>query len=281
MQTEDYRQKFNRLFDIQFKNTPPAPLPHIHDVYEMMLVLSQGVFCNVNNRRYAVPCGAILIFNNMDLHGISVEKDAPYVRYVTYFQPGFIAHLSTMQTQLLECFFYRPFDTPWILPLTNEQRSQFRMLLDQTISVQQGASDTYGYDLLLQMRLAEVLICANRFYREYHGLSEQQISVKPFYEMLHYIHQHLDEKITLESLSKQFYLTKRDSSRLFHQAAGMSLGEYVVKCRVDRAANALIQGIRVDEVCEKVGFRNLSHFSRTFKKYMGLSPKQYAKAHKQ
>ncbi|MDD6175079.1 MAG: AraC family transcriptional regulator [Firmicutes bacterium] len=281
MQTEDYRQKFDRLFDIQLKKTPPAPLPHIHDVYEIMLVLSQGVFCNVNNRRYTVPCGSVLIFNNMDLHGISVEKDASYIRYVTYFQPGLVAHLSTIQTQLFECFLYRPFDTPWLLPLNKEQCSQFRMLLDQTISVQQGASDAYGYDLLLQMRLAELLICVNRFYREYHGLTEEQISVKPFYEMLHYIHRHLEEEITLESLSKQFYLPKRETSRLFRKAAGMSLGEYVVKCRLDRAANALIQGMRVDEVCAKVGFRNLSHFSRTFKKYMELSPKQYARAHKQ
>lgn len=281
MQTEDYRQKLEHFFDIRFKKTPPTPFPHIHDAYEIMLVLSRGVSCHVNNQSYPIPCGSILIFNNMDLHGITVEEATPYIRYVTYFQPGFIAHLSTVQTQLLECFYYRPFDAPWILPLSKEQCQQFQVILNRTISVQLGDLDTYGHDLMLQIRLVEILICVNKFYREYHGLTEQQISLKPFYEMLYYIHQHLDEKITLESISKQFYVTKRDTSQLFHKATGMSLGDYVVKCRIDRAADALIQGMRVDEVCMKVGFKNLSHFSRTFKKYMGLSPKQYVQKQKQ
>lgn len=281
MQIEDYRQKFDRFFDIQFKKTPPSPLPHIHDVYEIMLVLSQGISCYINNQRHQIPYGSILIFNNMDLHGIIAANTTSYIRYVTYFQPGFIAHLSTVQTQLLECFYYRPFDNPWILPLSEEQCIQFQMLLNQTVSAQRGDPDIYGHDLMLQMRLVELLICVNKFYREYHGLTGQQISLKPFYEMLYYIHQHLDEKITLESLSKQFYITKRDSSRLFYKATGMSAGEYVVKCRIERAADALLQGMRVDEVCEKVGFQNLSHFSRTFKKHMGLSPKQYVKMQRQ
>ena len=132
--------------------------------------------------------------------------------------------------------------------------------------------------LLLRIRLAEILIYVNKLYREYHGITEKRFDQELFYKVLDYIHGHLDEKITLDTLTEAFGIPAREASRLFHSAAGMSLGEYVIKCRVMLATDALAQGMRVEAVCEKVGFQNLSHFSRTFKKYMGLSPKQYAKS---
>ena len=77
----------------------------------------------------------------------------------------------------------------------------------------------------------------------------------------------------LESLEKQFFIPKRDISGLFYSVTGTSLGEYVTKCRLSRATDALGQGMKVEAVCEMVGFQNLSHFSRTFKKNVGISPK--------
>lgn len=281
MQTPAYRTKLSDVFSSTLMNgpIPYATLPHIHDAYEIMLILSEGVSCRIGHEKLPVPCGSVLLFNSADLHGLSTENNASCTRYVTYFQPELIARLSTAHTQLLECFYYRPTAHPQLLPLSEPQCAQLRQLLDQLICIARQSSDSYGHDLRIQLCLAELLICLNQFYRAHHRISGQPLALTPLYDMLSYIHQHLAEKITLSSLSEHFFIPARELSRLFHSTLGLSLGDYLIKCRIARATDALKQGLRVEEVCEQVGFQNLSHFSRTFKQFTGLSPKQYAKQH--
>lgn len=255
---------------------PRHELPHLHDAYEIMLILSHGVSCRLQSETIAVPFGSLLLFNSADLHGIFTPDDVPVLRYVIYFQSEFIAHFSTAHTQLLECFYFRPDDHSQLLPLTDAQLEQCTALLNALITANNEHPDVYGHDLQLQMRLASLLIFVNSLYRTRHPFAAAPTEQTQFYDVMRYIHAHLCEKLTLATLSSQFFIPERDLSRLFHASLGISLGEYVVKCRLARATDALSQGMRVEEVCEKVGFQNLSHFSRTFKQHIGLSPKQYA-----
>ena len=51
--------------------------------------------------------------------------------------------------------------------------------------------------------------------------------------------------------------------------------QYLINCRLMKARELLLNGMAVEEVCGRVGYRNLSHFSRAFKSKVGVSPKQY------
>ena len=258
---------------------PQHHLPHLHDAYEIMLILSNGVSCRLGEETIPVARGSLMLFNSADLHGILSENNAPVTRYVVYFQPQFIAHLSTRRTQLLECFYLRPAPHPQLLPLNEAQLQDCIALLDALVAATHETMDTYGQDVRCQMQLAALLLFVNARYRDRHQLSSSAPEMAVIYDIVHYIHQHLDEKITLGTLAAQFLRSERDLSRAFHAALGTSLSEYVVKCRLARATDALSQGMRVEEVCERVGFQNLSHFSRTFKQHIGISPKQYALRH--
>jgi len=282
VQTTKYWEKLKGKFHIKRSAvTPPSLLPHIHDAYEFMLILSHGVTCEINNQPCSTPPGTMLLVNNMDLHKIITPDNGPYDRYVLYFEPEFVAHLATMQVQLLECFYCRPYDNPWVIPLNREQCLLVQSLMDRMLLTQNESADAYGHELLLQTQLAELLIFVNRIYREQHGIRNHPQESYPFFEILNYIHEHLGEKLTVEVLSKEFCISRKGISDLFHKTTGSSVGDYVTRCRLSRATDALMQGMRVETVCDMVGFQNLSHFSRTFKKYMGLSPKQYVTKHLQ
>ena len=242
-----------------------------------MLLLSDEVSCEINNQQQHAPFASIILFNNMDLHRIITPRNKAYDRYVLYFQPEFVAHLATLQAQLLECFYCRPYDNPWLIPLNNEQCSLVQSLMDQLIVTHNESADVYGHELMLQTQLAELLIFVNRFYREQHGILHHPQESHPFFEILNYIHEHLEEKLTVESLSKKFGVSRKGLSDLFYKTTGSSVGDYVTRCRLSRATNALMQGLRVETVCDMVGFQNLSHFSRTFKKYMGVLPSEFKK----
>ncbi len=95
-----------------------------------------------------------------------------------------------------------------------------------------------------------------------------------------YIREHLDEKLSREQLASIVYLSPGYVTRLFKQETGVSLFDYIVTCRVERAGELLCQkDIPVGDIAQMVGYDNFSYFSELFKKRTGLSPSDYRRAH--
>ena len=66
-----------------------------------------------------------------------------------------------------------------------------------------------------------------------------------------------------------------DLSRQFRQVIGIATQEYLRRYRFARSMEMLQAGVPVGDVARKVGFRSLCHFSREFKREMGITPSQY------
>ncbi len=65
------------------------------------------------------------------------------------------------------------------------------------------------------------------------------------------------------------------AEKIVHRKAAGSGSFYIINCRISKEKELLVKGNSVEEACGKSGFNNLSHFSRTFKNKVGMSPKQY------
>lgn len=91
-----------------------------------------------------------------------------------------------------------------------------------------------------------------------------------------YIQQHLNENLSVTQLAGQFYLSVAYFSKLFKKTEGVGCNYYIVRQRMERAKQMLGQKrLRVAEVAEQVGYRDVNYFSLTFKKYTGVSPAEY------
>ena len=71
-----------------------------------------------------------------------------------------------------------------------------------------------------------------------------------------------------------FYLGK-----LFKEYTGEYFNTYLDKIRIENGKKLLLQGLKVYEVAEQVGFSNVDYFHSKFKKYVGESPSSYKKNH--
>src|ERR1044072_9463533 len=81
----------------------------------------------------------------------------------------------------------------------------------------------------------------------------------------------------LPQLAKMAGFGETKMKELFKQVFGDSIYNYYQKARMDEAAFLLKHGgFSVSEVGYRLGFANLSHFSRLFEKYYGLKPKKYS-----
>lgn len=75
-------------------------------------------------------------------------------------------------------------------------------------------------------------------------------------------------------IADHFYITHRTLNRLFTKTFGTTVSKFILKRRMEKAYRLLNENeVQVGETAIAVGYKNIYHFSRSFKKYYGHSPK--------
>jgi two-component system, response regulator YesN len=97
----------------------------------------------------------------------------------------------------------------------------------------------------------------------------------PMLKMMDYIRKNYNQQLKIENLAQMFGYNSIYLGQLFKNHTGMYFNSYLEKVRIDRARELLMQGLKVYQVAEQIGFNNLDYFSSKFKKHTGASPSDY------
>lgn len=91
-----------------------------------------------------------------------------------------------------------------------------------------------------------------------------------------FIHANLDQPLPLGQVAQQAGLSESHFCRLFKESVGITLTDYVNRCRVDWAKRELLRPeARISEIAFLVGYQSLSQFNRSFARIVGVSPTLY------
>ncbi len=91
-----------------------------------------------------------------------------------------------------------------------------------------------------------------------------------------YIHANLDQPLPLGLVARQAGLSESHFCRLFKDSAGLTLTDYVNRCRIDWAKRELLKPeARISEIAFLIGYQSLSQFNRSFARIVGQSPTLY------
>ena len=94
---------------------------------------------------------------------------------------------------------------------------------------------------------------------------------------LEWVHRHSTTSVSLAGLAEVLNTNPDHLGRLFRRHTHGTLGEYVNRVRVERAARLLRTGrYSVEEICHRVGYSDPSHFGKVFKRLMGCTPGKFA-----
>ena len=97
-------------------------------------------------------------------------------------------------------------------------------------------------------------------------------------KVLIYISENLHEDLTVDKLADFSNLSRDHFSRSFYKKLGMRPNLYIQSKRVERAQLLLLTtNAALVEIAEKVGFGNVSYFSKIFKKFIGQTPGYFRK----
>ena len=91
-----------------------------------------------------------------------------------------------------------------------------------------------------------------------------------------YLETHFASSMTLQSISERFYIHPNYFSRRFKEKQGQTFVDYLTAIRMKKAMDWIQEtDLQVQQIANKVGFEDASYFTSVFRKFYGLTPKQY------
>lgn len=95
-------------------------------------------------------------------------------------------------------------------------------------------------------------------------------------KVANYVQRHLCERISVNALAKELYLSRPYLSERFKAESGESLTDYILREKTTEARRLLDYTDKsLTSISSYLGFSSPSHFSRVFKKYTGMLPSEY------
>lgn len=100
-------------------------------------------------------------------------------------------------------------------------------------------------------------------------------------DIFHYINHNYERGLTLESIAPLFGYNSSYLGKIFYKKAGENFNSYLDHVRIQHAKELLLHDdIKVYEVAEKVGYRNVDYFHIKFKKYVEQTPAEFRRSNR-
>ena len=91
-----------------------------------------------------------------------------------------------------------------------------------------------------------------------------------------YINEHIEEKLTLNKVAREFNISPNYLSVLFSKNNDIGFSDYINQSKIEAAKKMMSSGdYKIYEISDRLGFESAFYFSRVFKKVTGLSPRDY------
>jgi len=235
---------------------------HFHEYYVIGFIEKGQRFLSCKNKEYTIEPGDLLLFNPRDNHACE-QIDGKTLDYrCINIQPEIMSKAVFEITGKA----YLPYFTPQVVfhsELVAVLRELHQIIMEEEKDFRKEEIFFFLLEQLIEEYTEQAMPTENA------GQSTEARAICEFLE------KHYMENITLDDLCKLTGLSKYYLLRSFTKQKGISPYSYLETIRIDHAKKMLEQGILPIDVAFQTGFTDQSHFSNFFKKFIGLTPKQY------
>lgn len=280
MPYKDYRDKNHsiempfkeppRLVQVGFEHETPGwyNVEHSHSACELVYLTKGQESAIINEKRYEVAAGDILIINSRTMHQEWANATQIREAIICTFDSFQIGNLPK------NCLIGEE-NCPVIRPSQNKEQIDqcFHFLLEES-----KKEEPYNY-YLISLIMQQILVLLFR------NIQKEEKKEKDFLKecniIISYIEEHYKEQITLEDLAKLVFISKGHLSHIFRAQMGEAPIRYLIRKRIEEARKLLVEtDLTIGEVAIEVGYDNPVYFSQIFSKETGLSPMQYRRREK-
>lgn len=250
---------------------------HRHTQFEISYVLSgAGTYC-VGNETYPIEAGDVFIFSSNEFHYITEVSCAPIKLLTVHFEPCYLfgSSFDSLSSHCINLCFTHSDNFKNRIPAANAVFLQNTLLqIKQELSTQAPESS-----LLVKSYLNIFLVELIRNH-DFVGQSRsfKRKNVHAIRNTVDYINLHLADPIALSDIAKAVHISPSYLSSLFKDFFQVSLWNYIISKRIERAMLLLMDKdnqYTILEIALQCGFNNTTNFNRAFRKHTGLTPSEY------
>ena len=247
---------------------------HSHAYTEVYLFCEGDVEMEIGQKKHSLRPGDVLVLPPNTLHRATVRKDdKPYRRFVFWLGEDFYKILRAESPDYLYLIDRVRDKNEYIYPMDplefNGLRSQLFILLEEL------HTDRFGRDTQIGLHVRQLLLMLNRFVWQKDSQKGRKGTRPGYQRITDYIHENLGGDLSLDTLSRELFLSKYYIAHLFQESTGISVHQYITKKRLSACVEAMQSGQLINEVYSQLGFLNYSSFYRAFLKEYGCSPTAY------
>ena len=265
---------------VQYKEDLPAStaLEHFHGCYELDLIVQANLQLFVDGKTYQLGDRDLIFINENKIHKNVYQLDHSYRRYSIHFSRQFIHSflMSCGAEAILAQLCRKPVAKITLDPI---QFERMRMLFDEIYRQQQRgltSPEPWARNLMCST-LFLILDTANRLLPiTAPDTPSRNKKKQTVHAVVQFVNDNFSEKITLEDLEKQFFLTRYHLCHIFKEETGFTLSAYIQQLRVLEAQKLLRKpNADIATICYQCGFPSIQQFYKVFKKITHQTPRQY------
>ncbi|RZS94370.1 AraC family transcriptional regulator [Cuneatibacter caecimuris] len=249
---------------------------HWHREVEMIRIISGYLTIYLDDEEITAGKGDILFINEGVVHG-GIPDNCIYECVVL--------DSRILLTQLNICrkyiglMFSHKISINSLFPKDNEQLQRTAFSLFDTLKNNEDVNSYTENEMIITGKIFEIFgtLFRDHIYQKTMDIRQsgtKKISlIKP---VLEYIDQNYDQMISLQKLAKLSGMTPKYFCHYFYTVIHRTPIDYLNYYRIERACSLLYTSdLSVTEIGFQCGFNDSSYFIKTFKKYKGITPKQY------
>ena len=258
-----------------YKDTSPIKVPlHTHDYYEFYFFLEGDVSIEIGSRIYPIAFGDIMLIPPHTPHRPIIHSyDIPYRRFDFWISQDYCNHLLEISPDYTYVMQYTQTTKNYLF---HTDRITFHSIESKILRlIEEMYTDHFGRAPQISLCINDLVLHLNRLIYEQIHPNKRDEGLSLCQNLCSFIEEHLDEDLSLERLSSEFYTSRYHISHIFKDNIGLSIHQYITKKRLALCRDAITGGDNITTVYQSFGFGDYSSFYRAFKKEYGISPKEY------
>lgn len=237
-----------------------------HNYYELYFLLDGKREIFIDNRMYQLKSNAFCIIPPFHLH--KTEGDF-YQRVNIYISQDL---LSSEEIKFLQCS-----NDNFTYKLNNEQMTFLLPLLNTASRFSLQNKKDY-LNAFVKVILYYLMSQKLENYEYDYSTNNKKTSNDTILKVITYINKNYNKNLTLDLLSKTFYLSINTLCKNFKKEMNTTINQYILLTRFNNAKIYLLQTNKsIESISELCGFSSANYFSLIFKKQYGISPANYRK----
>ena len=248
---------------------------HYHEFDKIVFHMAGKVTYVVEGKSYFLQPGDILLVQHNMIHLPVIDPSEPYERMVLWLNADYLERQAREGEPLSGCFELAHERSFHLLRGSPELRKKYERIF-RGMEEALGAEE-FGHELLASTYFLQLLINLNRDLRQDRTaeLTETYRCDPKIEEIMRYVEGNPGEDLSVESLSRRFFISRYYLMHRFKEVSGYTLHQYANQKRIQYAGELLRQGTGVLKAAELAGFREYSTFLRVFQSTYHMSPREF------